>query len=209
MDDEDLKIISKRRVSVAHCPTSNLKLSSGIARVTEMLERGINVCIGTDGAASNNMLNMFSEIRIAALLQLFRGRAVNGEEFIRMASEGGYGAYGIEGGKIERGHLADIVIVERALCHYPLYSPVDSVLYASTGSEVRHVLVNGEIVVEDGIILTFDEEQVIRKVEESLKMSLILNGEVEVLVNKEYESVIRDELSARVSLNKLDMIRLT
>jgi 5-methylthioadenosine/S-adenosylhomocysteine deaminase len=172
LGEEEIDILSKRRVSVVHCPTSNLKLSSGIAYIPEMLEKDVNVCIGTDGAASNNMLNMFSEIRLAALLQLLRGRTVNGRELIKMASERGYVAYGIEGGKLEKGYLADIVITEKTLRHHPLYSPVDSILYASTGCEVRHVLVNGEIVVEDGILLTFDEDQVIRKVESRIEKFL-------------------------------------
>ncbi len=166
LDDEEIKILAERKVSVAHCPASNLKLSSGIARVAEMLEQGVNVCIGTDGAASNNMLNMFAEIRLASLLQLYRQKYISGQQYLKMATENGYRAYGLRGGRIEKGYLADIIVVSKSYSHIPVYNPFHSILFASKGCEVKHVIVNGELVMEDRAILTLDEERVLEKVEE-------------------------------------------
>ncbi len=164
LSEEDMRILKDRGVSVAHCPSSNLKLSSGIAPVKEMLEKGINVCIGTDGAASNNMLNMFLETRLAALLQLYRGcNDVTG--FIRLSTINGYRAYGMEGGELKTGNLADIILVEKKPWHFPSYNPTNSILFASTGMEVTHTIVGGEIVVESGEVVTVDEDRVLRKVE--------------------------------------------
>ena len=172
LSERDMEIISKAKTSVAHCPSSNLKLSSGIAKVSEMLDKGINVCLGTDGAASNNMLNMFAEIRLSALLQQLRRRFLSPTEYIKMATENGYDAYGIEGGTIEAGKLADLAILEITHSHHPLHNPVNSVVFGSSGSEVRDVIVNGEVVVEDRNLVMVDEEGVLEEVEEVLKLSI-------------------------------------
>jgi len=130
------------------------------------LEQGVNVCIGTDGAASNNMLNMFAEIRLASLLQLYRQKYISGQQYLKMATENGYRAYGLRGGRIEKGYLADIIVVSKSYSHIPVYNPFHSILFASKGCEVKHVIVNGEVVMEDRAILTLDEERVLEKVEE-------------------------------------------
>ncbi len=170
LDDEEISILSSKGVSVVHCPISNLKLASGIARVTDMLGMGVNVCLGTDGAASNNTYNMFEEMKMASLLQkVLTGRAdaIRAREVIRMATENGYKAYGIKGGRIEEGMLADLTVVDgRRVNYMPVYDPVNSIVYASYGCEVTDVIVDGKIVVEDGTVLTVDEETVLDRVEE-------------------------------------------
>ncbi len=168
LDDEELTILRKRGVSVAHCPVSNLKLSSGIARITDMLRLGINVCLGTDGAASNNTYNLFEEIKLTSLLQKVktgRADALKAKDVLKMATRNGYKAYGLEGGELRQGMLADVVLIERRFNHCPVYEPVHSIVYASYGCEVSHVIVDGELIVEDGIVLTMDEDRVIDRVE--------------------------------------------
>ncbi len=164
LSEKDMDIICSSRASVAHCPSSNLKLSSGIAKVSEMLDKGINVCLGTDGASSNNMLNMLSEIRLSALLQQLRRRFRNPSEYLKMATENGYRAYEINGGTIEVGKIADLVTLEINIAHYPLYNPVNSIVFSSSGSEVRDVIVDGKIVVEDRNIVNVDESKLLEEV---------------------------------------------
>ncbi len=164
INDDEMKILAEKRVSVAHCPSSNLKLSSGLAKIAEMIDQGVNVAIGTDGAASNNLLNPFVEIRTAVLIQHLRRRFISPQTFIRMASENGYKAYEIDGGKIESGRIADIVILELRSNHTPFYNFANSVVFATLGCEVRDVLVDGRVVVEDRQCVFVDEEKVIDKV---------------------------------------------
>ena len=172
IDEEEMKILKERNVSVVHCPISNLKLASGIAKVKNLHDLGINVCLGTDGASSNNTYNLFEEIKMTSLLQkVITGRAdaLKAKDVLKMATENGYRAYGIKGGRLEKGYLADIVLIDRRKHNYcPMYDPLHSLVYASYGCEVTHVIVDGELIVEDGIVLTLDEDKIIDKVE-SLK----------------------------------------
>ncbi len=176
LDDVELRILKERGVSVAHCPVSNLKLASGIARVKDMLEIGINVCLGTDGAASNNTYNLFEEIKLTSLLQKVvtgRADALHAKDVLEMATKNGYRAYKIEGGELRKGKLADIILLERDRFNYcPVYDPLHSIVYASYGCEVSHVIVDGELILEDRIVLTMDEDKVLRKVE-SLKEKFV------------------------------------
>lgn len=162
--DREIDLISKRRVSVVHCPSSNLKLSSGIAKIVEMVEKGINVAIGTDGAASNNLLNPFIEMRTAILLQQLRRKFLNPVKYLEMATRNGYNAYGIEGGKIKEGELADIVVFEPRLQNFPFYDLANSIVFSSNGCEVRDVIVDGKVVVEDRQLIYVDEEKVVERV---------------------------------------------
>ncbi len=169
LDDEELKILKKRNVSVVYNPTSNMKLSSGIARVREMIDLGIRVALGTDGAASNNSYNMFPEMKIASLSQkikYMRADAVKAEDVFRMATENGYSAYNLKGGLIKEGYPADIAMLTKTPQFYPSYNPLYSIVYSASGEEVQHLIVDGEIIMEDREILTFEEERVYSKVEE-------------------------------------------
>ncbi len=167
LSDGEIELLAKKGVSVAHCPVSNLKLGSGIARVADLLKAGVNVCLGTDGAASNNSLNMLEEMKFAVLLQKIRSGvdSISTGDFLRMATENGYKAYGIKGGRIETGYLADIAILEKSFSYTPLYNPVYSIVYSSCGFEVRDLIVNGEVVMRNRDVLTMDEEEVIDEAE--------------------------------------------
>jgi len=169
LSNEEMEILKTRGVSVVHCPISNLKLASGIARVRDMLEIGINVCLGTDGASSNNTYNMFEEIKMTSLLQkVLTGRAdaLKAKDVLEMATKNGYRAYGINGGEIKQNCVADLILLDKNRFNYcPVYDPLHSIVYASYGCEVSHVIVDGELIVEDGIILTMDEDKVLDKVE--------------------------------------------
>lgn len=168
LSEEEIKILSERGVSVVHCPASNMKLGAGIAKIREMIDGNVNVCLGTDGAASNNTLNILHEMRIAALLQLLRRRPLKAIEILEMATENGYKAYKIDGGKIEVGKLADLVVLRRDVSSYP-FGDENSIVFASTGCEAVHLIIDGKIVMEDREIITLNEEKVLSQAEKRAK----------------------------------------
>lgn len=151
LTDEDMDILKHHEVSVAHNPMSNLKLASGIASVVKMMEKGINVAIGTDGAASNNNLDMLEEVRIASLLQknfTSDPTALKAYDALRMVTVAGAKAIGCEGelGEIKEGMLADIVLLNAKSPHLnPLHNVIASIVYAGNGGDVTDVIVNGEL----------------------------------------------------------------
>ena len=154
-DDRELDLLASSGACVAHCPRSNMKLASGIARVPEMLSRGIAVGLGTDGAASSNNLNMFSEMTMAALLHKVSAHdptALPAATVLAMATTGGARALHWPGlGEIVPGGLADIVAVSMAPPNMlPVHSPVSNLIYAATGAEVRLTMVEGEVLYKDG-----------------------------------------------------------
>ncbi|MCL2058784.1 MAG: amidohydrolase [Oscillospiraceae bacterium] len=168
VDDADIAILGDKNVSIAHNPTSNLKLASGVAPVTKMLDRGINVCLGTDGASSNNTLDIFMEMRQAALIH----KAINGSptavaaaEAFKMATRNGAAALGISGsgaGVIVPGGAADIAIISLDSPHLqPVYSHLSALIYAARASDVDTVIVGGDILMEQRRLTTIDEEKTI------------------------------------------------
>ncbi|MCD6403611.1 MAG: amidohydrolase [Nanoarchaeota archaeon] len=163
----EMKILSKRGVSVAHCPVSNAKLASGVAPVPEMLKLGINVGLGTDGAASNNSLDLFQEMKFCALIhKVYRWdpTLVNAREVFEMATVKGAKALRLNAGEIAEGKLADIVLLdERSVGFQPLYDPISNLVYSKP--RVTDVIVDGRLVVRDGKILTFDVGETLREVE--------------------------------------------
>lgn len=169
LSNREMKILAERGVSVAHCPTSNLKLSSGIAKVAELSEMGVNVSIGTDGAASNNMLSVLSDARLGALLQNLRGKTLSPVQWLKMATENGYKAYKLNGGKISEGYLADLAIFSKTCRNTPLHNPA-SMLFVE--NQAIHVIVDGVLVMEDGILVNIEEEKVIEKAEEAARKLL-------------------------------------
>ena len=167
LDDEEMKTLARTKTNVAHCPSSNLKLGSGIARVSEMMERGISVSLGADGAACNNRLDMFTEMRTAALLQ----KALHGPEVLpaaralRMATIDGACALGLEKeiGSLVLGKRADVILVDLARAHS---SPqrddvVSALVYSAGGSDVRMTIIEGRVLTRDGELLTLNEADVI------------------------------------------------
>jgi 5-methylthioadenosine/S-adenosylhomocysteine deaminase len=166
LNESELEILSKTGAHVAHCPSSNLKLGSGIAPIPEMLGRGISVSLGADGAACNNRLDMFTEMRTAALIQ----KAVKGPRVLpaltvlRMATIAGARAIGLgdQLGSIEIGKRADLILLDLEQLHTtPHPDPISTIVYAAGPSDVDTVIIDGEVVMRDRRLLTMDEETVI------------------------------------------------
>ena len=154
-------------MKVLHCPGSNLKLGSGVAPVAEMRRRGISVSLGADGAACNNTLDMFQEMRLAATLQAVREApgALTARDALWMATREGARALGVEQevGSIEVGKRADLILVERDRPHLsPDVDPWSSLVYAARGTDVRTVMVDGEILVRDFATSRADQREVAR-----------------------------------------------
>ncbi|HUR59408.1 MAG TPA: TRZ/ATZ family hydrolase [Opitutaceae bacterium] len=164
LDDLELDLMAREGVSVAHCPSSNLKLASGIARVADMRARGIRVGVGTDGAASNNRLDVMTEMRTAALLaKVSSGNAstVTAHEALEMATIEGARALGLEAdiGSIEAGKWADLAAVEFSSVEtLPCFDPVSHLVYAAGREHVTHVWVAGEARLEERRLVTLDAQ---------------------------------------------------
>jgi 5-methylthioadenosine/S-adenosylhomocysteine deaminase len=167
----DRAILKEAGAGVAHCPQSNMKISSGPAPVREMLAEDLRLGLGTDGAASNNDLDMFEEMLTAALL----AKHVSGDPTVapaaavlEMATRGGARALGMEDrlGSLEVGKRADLIVVDLAAPRlHPLYDAVSHLVYAAKGADVRHVVVEGKVVMRDRKVLTLDEPAVLAEVE--------------------------------------------
>ncbi len=161
LSDSDVRTLVERGVGLAHCPTSNLKLGSGIAPIKKYREMGLRVGIGTDGPASNNNLDMLEELRLAALLAKRENpTALPAAEVLRMATSEGAQALGLEGvGHLAEGFQADIILVDMQSAHWqPGHNPVSDLVYAAQASDVTTVIIAGRVVMKDREILTFDEE---------------------------------------------------
>ena len=164
LDQSEIDRIAARGASVVHCPASNMKLASGAAPVQALLDAGVNVALGTDGAASNNDLDLFDEMRDAAMVgKLSTGdpSAVPAEAVVRMATEGGARALGFDGGRIEPGAPADIIVVDfEAPRLTPVHDYVSHLAYAATGSDVRHTIVDGSVLLQDREVTVLEEARV-------------------------------------------------
>lgn len=165
LTDSDLDIMEEMGCSISHNPTSNLKLGSGIARVPEMLKRGINVCLGTDGAASNNNLNMFEEMNLAALIH--KGTAMDpqllkADTVLKMGTGNGAAAIGFtDTGKLVEGMKADIILINTDKPHfYPKNNPLSTVVYSAQASDVDMVIVDGRIIMQNRVFTGIDEERI-------------------------------------------------
>jgi 5-methylthioadenosine/S-adenosylhomocysteine deaminase len=160
------EILAGTQTSVLHCPTTNLKLGSGVAPVPDWLVRGINVALGADGAACNNRLDLFQEMRLAALLQKPpRGpAALPAPSVVRMATEGGARALGWEKemGTLAVGKRANLIIVNQNKLHVaPSPDPATNLVFAHEPADVDLTMVNGEILYRNGEFTTLDEEQIL------------------------------------------------
>ena len=158
--DREQDLLAERDIKVLHCPGSNLKLGSGIAPVASMRRRGISVSLGADGAACNNRLDMFEEIRLAATLQAVREApgALPARDALWMATREGARALGLEAeiGSIEPSKRADLILVERDRPHLrPDVDPWSTLAYAARGSDVRLTMVDGEILMRDFELVRF------------------------------------------------------
>ena len=228
LSEEEMKLLGQRGIGLAHAPTSNLKLASGVAKVARMLDLGVNVGIGTDGAASNNDQDMFEEMRLAALLAKGLARdpkAVPARIAFKMATIGGARALYLDQitGSIEVGKQADLAVVDLDVLHVTpkfdlsadnIYSQL---VYAAKSADVRHVLVNGRLLMQDRELVTVDVEMIMAEAqrianrvnvfmmrrEESLLDKLVAIGglewretfEVQVKGRVESEAVVKEGLA--------------
>jgi 5-methylthioadenosine/S-adenosylhomocysteine deaminase len=173
LTDGDIAILADRGTSVAHCPVSNQYLAAGVAPVPRMLERGVNVALGSDGAASNNTQDLFEAMKAAVLLQkvfLLDPQALTSEVALEMATRNGAAALrlGAETGSLEVGRKADLAVVDLATPHStPALKPVSSIVYCCRSADVTTVVVDGRVVRRDRQVLTMDEEEVIAKARET------------------------------------------
>ncbi len=161
LTEDEKHLLAKRGAHVCHCPSSNLKLASGIARIPELIAAGVQVAIGADGAPCNNNLDGFLELRLAALLHKPSAgpRALPAPEVVRMATLGGAAALGLADqiGSLEIGKRGDMIAVGLDALHtVPTGSPWSAIAYAAKACDVRHVAVDGNVVVRDRALLTLD-----------------------------------------------------
>ena len=177
----DITILRSHQVAVSHNPESNMKLASGIAPVPEYLAAGVTVGVGTDGAASNNDLDMFDAMRLTALLHKVKTgdpRVIPASLALEMATIGGARALGLDKqiGSLETGKRADLAIVSmRAARLTPMYDPISHLIYASRGEDVRTVIVHGRVLMRERKMLTLDEAAVLadaRKLAESVRAAV-------------------------------------
>jgi len=169
IDDNDIKLLQKTGASIVHCPESNLKLASGFCPILKLSEAGIPLAIGTDGAASNNDLDMFSETKTAALLAKGISQdasAIPAIEALTIATLGGARALGIDEitGSLKPGKAADIQAINfNTLSSQPVFDPISHLVYCAKSSQVSHVWVNGQCLLKEGKLTTLNEEKLINQ----------------------------------------------
>lgn len=166
LSDDEIDTLEQTRTNVVHCPSSNLKLGSGIAPIARLLDRDVSVSLGADGAACNNRLDMFTEMRTAALLQkaLHGPEVLTANRVLRMATFDGAKAMGLDGeiGSLEAGKRADVTIVRLGGLHAtPAADIVSALVYSAEASDVDSVIIDGQLVMRDGKLLTIDENATI------------------------------------------------
>jgi len=167
LDDSDLDLVAETGAAVAHCPISNLKTVSGICRVDDMVKRGIRVGLGTDGGTASNDYDMFAVMRAAATLgkhSTQRPESFTSREVVEMATIGGAEVLGMADqiGSITEGKRADMVVVDTSSPHnVPMYDPFTTLVYQAGRADVRHVVVEGRLIVEDRTFADIDTQAVV------------------------------------------------
>lgn len=164
LTDNDIKILADKGVSVAANPMSNLKLGNGFAPIPKLMENGVNICLGTDSAASNNSLNLFSDMSFTALIHkgvTEDAQCVSAQDVYSFATQNGAKALGLDTGRLEAGAKADIALLD---LNVPQFNPqsnlVAALSYSANGSEVTDVIIDGKVVMRNKELLTIDEERV-------------------------------------------------
>ena len=166
LDEEEVEILAQTHTSISHCPSSNLKLASGIANVPHLIEKNITVSLGADGAPCNNTLDMFQEMKLAGLIQKpIRGvKALSAQKILEMATIDGAKALGIkkETGSLEMGKKADVILISKNTAHsLPNSDPYTTLVYSTTASDVQTVIVDGKVIVKNRKLLTASEEKIL------------------------------------------------
>lgn len=177
VDKNEINLLKKKNVRVAHCPSSNLKLGSGLAPIPLFIEKGISVSLGADGAPCNNNLNMFTEMRLASLIQKpkYGAKIMDAKTVVRLATIEGAKALHLdhEIGSIEAGKKADIVLVNLDDAAQPVYESNDNIysrlVYSASKKNVCHVMINGKWVVRNGKSLLYDENDLMFEAKHELK----------------------------------------
>lgn len=175
LDDSDIELIAVNNVGVAHNPLSNMKLGSGIANITKMLDKGIKVGLGTDGVASNNNLDLFEEAKIAAYLQKVDKKdpsLINTQDLLKMLTVNGAKILGLDNlGKLKKNYIADLILldIEESSYFYPHHNNLSNIFYSSNSNSVNTVIINGKVILEDGVLLTMEKERIFKEVEKRAK----------------------------------------
>ena len=174
LNEQDITSLSGYDISVVHCPASNLKLASGMAPLLKLQAAGINVALGTDGACSNNNLDMFEEMKLAALLAKVRDldpQALPAAAVLELATVNGAQALGLDGcGALTVGSKADIILINIDQPHFtPQHDLLSHLVYVAGGSDVDTVIVNGKILLQKKVLKTLDEERIIYEAEHSAR----------------------------------------
>lgn len=175
LDDEELDVVARAGATVVHCPVSNMYLASGVARVPEMLRRGITVALASDGPGSNNRQDLFEAMKLSVLLQKVHHLdpvILQPEDAFRMATRGGAAAMGLAGeiGAVEAGRKGDLVVVDlRSPFVAPVHRLVSALVFNVTPRDVHTVVVDGRVLLHDGVVLAVDERVVLAQAEEAAR----------------------------------------
>ena len=177
VSDKDIEILLARGVGVVHNPGSNMKIASGIAPIPDMLNAGVNVGLGTDGASSKNNLDLLEEARLAAFLLKVANNdptVIPAGQALAMATLGGAKAMGMDSdiGSLEPGKKADIILLDTSRPHmYPKHDLTSHIIYSARASDITTVIINGKLVMEDKILTAIDEKKVLRMAERRQRLS--------------------------------------
>jgi 5-methylthioadenosine/S-adenosylhomocysteine deaminase len=205
IEPRDIELFAKRRATPVHNPASNLRIGSGLAPVKQFIAAGVNVSLGTDGAASNDGQNMFDAARLAALIHNQAGtdfrQWVTPAQALAMATRNGAQAFGLDAGKLAPGKLADVILLRRDTAAFtPLNDVLGQLVFCENGSSVDTVIVNGEIVVEGGRLKRVDErdvlqfaEQARKRLDPSIQRELAAAGSMEGSLAEMYFRVFQNE----------------
>lgn len=179
LTDAEIERIAGAGATVAHCPISNLKLGCGVARSPELLEAGVSLGLGTDGAASSGSLDMFAVVRMAALLHKGISQdptMISAERAVRLGTVSGARGLGLaDVGTVEKGMRADLQVIRTATLNVaPTKDPWATVVYGSTSGDVRHTIVNGNVVMRDRVLQTIDEVRAIQELEAAAEKALTI-----------------------------------
>lgn len=170
LSEEEIDILVKKKVGIAHNPESNMKLASGVAPVPRLIQAGAIVGLGTDGASSNNNLDMLEEMRTSALLHKVQAgdpTIMPAYQVLKMATAEGARALGMENlGMLKPGYKADLIMLDFHKPHLtPMYDPIANIVYAAQSSDIKTVIIDGNVVMKDRQVLTMDEERVLFEAE--------------------------------------------